>query len=256
MNRTASLVLTLLFLGTALALVANAQETAVTSPGIELFNKGDYAGAVAALKDTKNYIELMFLGVAYEKLGKGDSAGKAFDDSFERGFWMISAAFAQDPNILTKKNPAPQGTAEERLKILQQPIIFALATAEKIKALKTSYSKKDDFKKTVGFLEELSTLLKNGETIYSYADLTTPVKISNLPFPRFSDEARAAGIYGKIALLVLFKPDGTLAMAPFKTLEGAVMNDAYSAARDIKFKPAIKDGKPVAVIGRVDYLFQ
>lgn len=236
------------------ALTLQAQDK--PSVGIELFNKGDYAGAVAALKGSRNYIELMYLGVAYEKLGKEDSAGKAFDDSFERGFWMISAAFAQDPNILTKKNPAPKGTAEERLKILQQPIIFALATADKIKALKTPYSKKDDFKKTVGFLEDLNALLKNGETIYSYADLTTPVKISNLPIPRFSDGARAAGRSGKITLLVLFKPDGTLAMAPFKTLEGPAMNDAYSAAREIKFEPAIKDGKPVAVLGRVDYSFQ
>ena len=47
--------------------------------GIKLFDRGDFAGSVNALKNSDNFIELNYLGYAYEKLGKEKEARNAFD---------------------------------------------------------------------------------------------------------------------------------------------------------------------------------
>ena len=253
MNSRSSLILVLCLAAFTFSL--RAQDAAAASPGISLFNKGDFAGAVAALKGTKNYIELTFLGIAYEKLGKEKDAGKAFDESFERGFWLMSDLLMQKPSIVDNKEPAPKGTAEARLKLLQQPIVFALATADKIRALKTDYSKKTDFKMTVGFLEGLDTLLKNGETIYSDADLSSKMKLTNLPSPSYSMAARQNRLEGNVTLLALLRADGTKVYAPLQSLDSELMESVYSAARDTRFQPATKDGHPVAVLAAIKYAF-
>ncbi|HMM80713.1 MAG TPA: energy transducer TonB [Pyrinomonadaceae bacterium] len=256
MNRTASLVLTLLFLGTAFALVANAQESAVTSPGIELFNKGDYAGAVAALKDTKNYIELSYLGLAYEKLGNKKEEGKAFDAAVRAGYWIVMEELtghsASDPK---DKDGNSISTPADRIRKAAEPIRITLVAALKILSLKTKFGKTNELKMIGNFLTAVNRIIENRETVYSDAELTTKLKVTKKMKPSYTDIARQSGTEGTVKFLVLFGADGKAYAAPIISLENGLTTTAYLASRDLEFTPAAKDGKPVAVFRQVEYSF-
>lgn len=253
MRSRSSIILPLLSIFVVFTLSLHGQEAEKASVGIDLFKKGDYAGAVKALKDTKEPVELTYLGIAYEKLGKMSDAGKAFDESFVQVLAHIGA-------ILLPKDASPEtadrkGLGEAVLKAAADPIKFALATAAKIQELKTGYSKRAGFKNSVLLLGELDKLLKNGETIYTDAELDTKLNITRKSWPTYTDSAREAGTSGTVVMLVLFKKDGTHISAPVVLLPNGLTESAMDAAHDTKFKPAKKDGKPVNVLKKVEYSF-
>ena len=256
MNFCSLHIFTLILALAAFTVPLQAQAADKPSVGIELFNKGDYAGAVQTLKGSKNYVELSYLGLAYEKLGKTKEAGKALDDSFERTFWLITNVLAQKPKIFGKHQDAPKGTAGERLNALKEPIAFAVATAAKATALKSGDSKNDLFKKRVELLAGLRSVLERGETIYAEADVTTKLNFTHKPIPRYTDEARRNLIQGTVFLLALFKQDGTLIYVPLNTIQGGLMPGIYDAANAIKFTPAMMDGKPVTVLDTLEHRFE
>lgn len=85
---------------------------------------------------------------------------------------------------------------------------------------------------------------------------TTPLKILSKPRASYTDKARQAGISGTITLAVLFAADGRISQ--IIVLEGlgyGLDKEAVEAARQIKFTPLIKDGKPVSVVKQVQYSF-
>jgi len=226
------------------------------SAGIELFNKGDYAGAVAALKGSQNYIELGYLGLAYEKLGNKKEGGKAFDAAVREGYWIVmeelTGTSATDPK---DKDGKSISTYPERLKKAAEAIEFTLAAAFKIQVLKTKLGKTNELKMIGNFLTALDRIIKNGETVRSDAKLTTKLKVTKAPTPNYTDNARQGGTKGKIRFLVLFGADGKAYAAPIISLENGLTTEAYLAALDIEFTPAAIDGKPVAVFKQVEYTF-
>lgn len=74
---------------------------------------------------------------------------------------------------------------------------------------------------------------------------TKPVRLSG-PLPQYTREARANGIKGSVALRVLIGEDGNVnAVSVVRGLPDGLSEQAIAAARLAKFKPAMKDGKPV-----------
>lgn len=247
--------LALAFVFAIFALSLHAQQP-TTSPGIDLFNKGDYAGAVGALKDTKDYIELSYLGLAYEKLGKKKEAGKAFDASVRGGYWIVMEELtgnsASDPK---EKDGSSISKPSDRIEKAAEPIRNTLVAALKILSLKTKFGKSNELKMIGNFLTAVDRIIKNGETVYSDAELTTKLKVTKKMKPSYTDSARYSGTEGTVTFLVLFGADGKAYAAPIISLENGLTTTAYLAALDLEFTPAAKDGKPVAVFRRVEYTF-
>lgn len=72
-----------------------------------------------------------------------------------------------------------------------------------------------------------------------------PVRLS-APAPRYTEAARAHGTQGSVVLRVLVGDDGNVnAIRVIRGLPDGLTEEAIAVARLSKFKPAMKDGKPV-----------
>jgi len=83
-----------------------------------------------------------------------------------------------------------------------------------------------------------------GNSIPAVVD-TKPVPL-NRPKPRYTESARANRVQGSVLLRVLVGEDGNVKnVRVVRGLPDGLTEEAISAARQTKFKPAMKDGKPV-----------
>jgi TonB family protein len=74
---------------------------------------------------------------------------------------------------------------------------------------------------------------------------TKPVRLSSPP-PRYTEAARANNTQGTVTLRVLIAADGSVqAIRVVRGLPDGLTDQAIAVARLTKFKPAMKDGKPV-----------
>jgi TonB family protein len=72
----------------------------------------------------------------------------------------------------------------------------------------------------------------------------------------YTDEARRNGVQGIVSLSVIFTADGTVtSIKVVRGLPDGLNERAIEAAKKIRFRPAIKDGKPVSVRGNLEYSF-
>jgi len=79
------------------------------------------------------------------------------------------------------------------------------------------------------------------------AVVSRPVRLSSPP-PRYTEEARANNVSGTVMLRVQVDVDGNVnAVRVVSGLPYGLTEKAIDVARGTKFKPAMKDGKPVAV---------
>jgi hypothetical protein len=80
------------------------------------------------------------------------------------------------------------------------------------------------------------------------------VKITWKPRPGYTDEARRNGSSGTVRVAVEFRADGKIGFTfPLPTLIRDLIPPSINAAKQIKFEPAVKDGKPITVINIVEY---
>jgi tetratricopeptide (TPR) repeat protein len=86
--------------------------------------------------------------------------------------------------------------------------------------------------------------------------LDKDLKITSKPRPSYTDAARKNRTKGIVKLAVEFRADGKIGFVfPFQSLPDGLTESVVEAARNIKFEPAIRDRKPVAVIRFVEYSF-
>ncbi len=79
------------------------------------------------------------------------------------------------------------------------------------------------------------------------AEVTPPEKISG-PDPRYTEIARKAGVEGVVILRVIINKQGTVeSVKLLKKLGFGLDEEAVRAVKQWKFKPALLNGKPVAV---------
>jgi tetratricopeptide (TPR) repeat protein len=72
----------------------------------------------------------------------------------------------------------------------------------------------------------------------------------------YTDAARNAGVWGTVILMVVFADDGALKhILVIQGLSHGLTEEAISAARKIRFTPAMRDGKPVSTIGSLEFSF-
>lgn len=85
----------------------------------------------------------------------------------------------------------------------------------------------------------------------------TPVEIVSKPRPAYTEEARRLKIEGEVVLDVIFVSTGQLRVLGVQQALGHGLDEAaIEAARNIEFKPARRDGKPIDHAARLHIVFQ
>jgi len=81
-------------------------------------------------------------------------------------------------------------------------------------------------------------------------------KIISKPKAEYTVEARMNQVQGIVSVAVEFGAGGSINFAlPLRWLDHDLTENAVKAARQIKFEPAMRNGKPVSVIKIVEYSF-
>jgi TonB family protein len=97
----------------------------------------------------------------------------------------------------------------------------------------------------------------DGERIYNSKEVDQKLQILRKPTPGFPRGARKHLTRGYVILRAILSADGTVKHIEVVTgLPHGLSESAIDAARQIKFKPAIKDGKPVSSWVELVYQFR
>ena len=148
----------------------------------------------------------------------------------------------------TKTVPTPTPTPEAKPSPSPTPSLPArsLVTAEKDQ----DYRCTDD--------GSLAHLLEESNVVtYTAKEVEARAEITEKPEPLYTREARRVGVQGNVVLRVLLLGDGKLdRIRVVRRLPYGLTENAIRAACEIKFKPAIKDGKPVAQWATLEYGFR
>lgn len=85
---------------------------------------------------------------------------------------------------------------------------------------------------------------------------TPPRIVESAPAP-YTEAARAAGVQGRVVLMVLVRRDGSVGASSVKEgLEDSLDASAQRALRDWKFAPAMRDGRSVEMLLEVEVEFE
>jgi len=99
-------------------------------------------------------------------------------------------------------------------------------------------------------------LFPQAETIFTQQEVDQTAKILSLPKPGYTELARQNNVQGVVKLQVVLTAEG--AVRDIKVVSGlpdGLSEKAIAAAQQVKFTPAIKDGKPVSVRVVLEYNF-
>lgn len=88
------------------------------------------------------------------------------------------------------------------------------------------------------------------------APIVEPLQILSKPRANYTDMARIYAIQGMVSLRVTFLANGTIgSVSPISALPLGLTNASIEAAKNLKFKPASRDGVPQTVTKTVQYNF-
>jgi tetratricopeptide (TPR) repeat protein len=234
----AALAIALLFCQPALAQQTVPPGSDERDRGIQLYQAGDVAGAIEALREAvqKNKSDSAawhYLGLALVSHGKKDDARRAF----EKAALIRLQSLAGIP-------PGDKKRAAES---------YQLAIESFEQYLKITPAATDDWKsqlEALRFFHEYLSGLRHDEIIVPPREATTKIRILSKPEPDFS-RTRALGT---CALRAVFTSKGTVDYAlVIRPVEPQFDLACIEAAKSIKFAPAIKDGSPVATILLIEY---
>ena len=86
--------------------------------------------------------------------------------------------------------------------------------------------------------------------------LNQKAQVVEKPEPVYTDAARKFGVQGTVILRAVFSRDGQVTdIRVIKRLPHGLTQVALTAARRIKFSPALKDGHPVSQYIQLEYNF-
>src|SRR6185436_13867370 len=92
--------------------------------------------------------------------------------------------------------------------------------------------------------------------IFRGSEVDQKPRILSKPEPSYTEEARKNQINGTVVLRVVFSSGGTVTnVQAVSGLPNGLTERAIAAARQIKFVPATKDGRPVSTWMELQYNF-
>lgn len=96
----------------------------------------------------------------------------------------------------------------------------------------------------------------DGERIYLGREVDSKAFIWKRPTPGATKEAKRNSFHGKIVLEAILAANGKVTnITILKSLPYGLNQKALEAAQQIRFEPAMKDGKPVSVWVQIEYEF-
>jgi len=98
--------------------------------------------------------------------------------------------------------------------------------------------------------------VQSGEQVYDLKEVDTKAVILSRPKPEYTDEARQKYFSGTVLLEIILSSSGKVTgIKVLDKLPYGLTDSAIKAVRQIKFKPAIKDGRPVSQRIKAEYHF-
>ncbi|HMS39200.1 MAG TPA: energy transducer TonB [Pyrinomonadaceae bacterium] len=221
--------------------------------GIELYQKGDFQGAIANLKNDETVFGLYYLALSYDKLNQKKEAGETFGKTFNKIFPIIieDLEFRLSNNNKNVKSSFVHFLDNQKLRIQ-----IGAISADKAVRLKAKMSKEADWKEKAVTMVGLFELLKTTETLYANDEVETEVKFLKKSYPSYTDAARQNRFAGQIKLFAVLAADGTVKhIIPLTSLPFGLTEQCIIATEKLKFEPAIKDDKAVSTVKIFNYSF-
>nr|MBA3323558.1 energy transducer TonB [Pyrinomonadaceae bacterium] len=82
---------------------------------------------------------------------------------------------------------------------------------------------------------------------FSPKEVTRKATILTRPEPQYTEEARKNSVTGEVTIRAVLSSNGQITnITPLKRLPDGLTEKAIAAARQIRFTPAEKDGRPVS----------
>jgi TonB family protein len=96
----------------------------------------------------------------------------------------------------------------------------------------------------------------DSNSVFTGREVTTKARVLAKPEPQYTESARKYAVQGTVALRCVFSSSGEVKNLTVKNrLPHGLTERALSAAREIKFTPAMKDGHPVSMYIQLEYNF-
>jgi TonB family protein len=96
----------------------------------------------------------------------------------------------------------------------------------------------------------------NYDRLFSPREVDQKARILSRPEPRYTEEARDNQVAGTVVLRAVFAEDGLVKnIRVVSGLPGGLTERAVEAALEIKFAPALKDGRAVSQYIQIEYNF-
>lgn len=163
------------------------------------------------------------------------------------------------PESVPDNSPSPEDL-EERRKRRERDAAILIQSAESLE----TYLKMNPSDPSVEFWQEqlsavkvLGNIGKTGsDHVRHGSEVTTKARILSKPVPQYTDEARQAGVRGTVVLRGVLGADGKVRdLLVIRGLPSGLNWQAVAAARQVKFTPAMIDGKPVSMFIQMEYCF-
>jgi tetratricopeptide (TPR) repeat protein len=226
--------------------------------GVELFNKGDYQGAVdvlnQAVKSNENdVIALYNLGLAYEKINKTVDAIKSFEQAVTSCSDIISNKIEQKIiGIVSEEDPFMKNSFTKYMKEFESGYL----SVKRFSEINSKEAKSDAWQRKFTLIESFAP---NSDIAKTFVDEepTTQIKLNKNPIPEYTPLAQKNRFRGAISLRVLFLANGKIGVVlPVNQLPFGLTKTSIEAAYKIKFNPAKVGEKPVSVWAIVNYGFK
>lgn len=110
-----------------------------------------------------------------------------------------------------------------------------------------------------GKKNEALKALRKGDSISAKnsSDYDKELKIISKPRGRYTEAAKRNQITGVVKLAIEFGADGKInSIIAIQSLPDGLTESCLEAAQNIKFEPAVKNGKPVTYIKVIEYTFE
>jgi len=140
---------------------------------------------------------------------------------------------------------------------LAQSFVRAAATVQKILALyPADHALWQERLETLRLYSQPITSPEE-RRVFGSGEVQTSARILETPLAQYTDEARRANTHGDVRLRLVLAADGTVKnVFPIRSLGHGLTESAMKAARQIRFEPAIRNGKQVSEFMTFVYEFE
>jgi TonB family protein len=256
-----TLILSACFLSSALAHAQQASENPPDELGraLDLYNQGNDNEAIKALRQVvKKHNEDIrawhYLGLALNRQGKPNDARKAHEKAAKSGEKLLDKLL----------DSVPYDKLNEGMRPYKVLLAEAADSAEKYVGLaaKLSNPKVEEWHDLAKLLTVYSHISETGPggdpalEVHKASEVTTKVRILSRAEPQYTEKARKNRVSGTVVLRAIFGFDGRVrGIRVISGLPNGLTEKAVKVARQIKFAPAMIDGKPTSQYVQIEYNF-